>query len=79
MSFKRGSFVKIKSGDYKGKTGQVVRRTEEGELVILVDLDGDPLTPPIEVKIPAKFARAMRIINWVVSILLPLLYGIKRK
>lgn len=76
---KRGNFVKITDGKFRDKTGQIVRRTEDGEIVVLIDLDGDPITPPIEVKVPAKWAKAMRIINWFVSILLPILYGIRRR
>ena len=79
MSYKRGNFVKITNGHHKGKTGTVKGRTKEGELVILVDLDGDPMTPPVEIKVPAKWAKALGIINWFVSNLLPLLYGIRRK
>lgn len=78
---KKGSFVRItQPGQWQGKRGVVVGRTQDGEhLIISVDLDGDPTTPPIEVKIQAKYAQAFRIINWLVSLLLPLFYGIRRK
>ena len=79
---KKGSFVKIVKPDsqWNGKSGSVVGRTKDGKyLIVSIDLDGDPATPPIEVKIEAKYARAFRIINWFVSILLPLFYGIRRK
>jgi hypothetical protein len=76
---KRGDFIAITKGEYKGRKGQLIRKTEEGELEILLDLDGDPLTPPIVVKIPARWGKAMRIINFFLNILLPILYGLKRK
>lgn len=76
---KRANFVKITEGEHKGKTGTVKGRTEEGDLIIAVDLDGDPLTPAVEIKVPQRWAKALGIINWFINTLLPLLYGIKRK
>jgi ribosomal protein L21E len=79
---KNGSFVKIVKPDtqWNGKTGVVIGRTGDGtHLIISIDLDGDPTTPPIEVKIEKKYARAFRVINWFVSFLLPLFYGIRRR
>lgn len=78
MSYKRGNFAKITSGRFKGKTGQIIRR-EGNDVIILIDLDGDPVTPPIEVKVPKEWAKALKIINWWIGVLLPLLYGIIRK
>jgi hypothetical protein len=58
---KNGSFVKIVKPDtqWNGKTGVVIGRTEDKEsLIISIDLDGDPTTPPIEVKIEKKYLRS---------------------
>lgn len=76
---KRGDFIKINKGEYKGRKGQIIRRTEGGEIVVLLDLDGDPLTPPIEVKLPANWAKALSFLNMVLSFILPFFYGIRRK
>lgn len=76
---KRGDFIKITGGEYKGKTGQLIRKTESGEIEILLDLDGDPITPPIVVTVPARWGKTLRIINFFLNILLPILYGLKRK
>ena len=71
--------MKIVKGEYKGRKGQILRVTENGEVVVLLDLDGDPKTPPIEVRLPKGWAKALRIINFILDLVLPLLYNLKRK
>ena len=67
--------VKITDGHYKGHDGTVSHRAEDGDLIVLIDVDGDPLTPPVKVKVPRKWAKALGIIDFVLRLVLPWFYG----
>lgn len=60
-------YVKITEGEHAGKVGIMSRELEEGFVEVLVDLDGDPNTPPIPIRVKKKFAKILYWMNMLMG------------